>query len=81
MHQIEEIWKDDASLLRKQIELVVTALQLGAYSLPKKILESEKLHYFIIDVLKRDFVRCLDDIRKGLVICYKSQNCAGNCFS
>ena len=65
MHQIEVIWKDDASLLRKQIDLVISALQLGAYSLPKKVLESEKLHHFIMDVLKKDFVRCLDDIRKG----------------
>ena len=52
-------------MLQKQLELVTQILQLGAYSLPRMVLESEKVDAFFNDAIKKDLFRCNDEIRKG----------------
>ena len=45
---------------------VLKILNLGAYSIPAKVLESKKLKIHMIDVMQKDLIRCLREIRQGM---------------
>ena len=47
------------------MDTVIALLQIGAYSLPQKVLANEKLNIHVQDVLKKDLIRCLNEIRQG----------------
>ena len=45
--------------------IVIKLLNLGAYSLPGKVLESKKLGIHMLDVLNKELIKCLKEIRQG----------------
>ena len=47
------------------MDKVIDLLQIGAYSLPQKVLANEKLNVHLQDVLNKDLNRCLNEIRQG----------------
>ena len=63
--KLDNSWIGDQAMLRKQLDLITQILQLGAYSLPKKVLECEKVDRFFNDAIRKDLFRCFGDIRKG----------------
>ena len=67
MGKLDRNWIGNQSVLRKHLELVTQILQLGAYSLPRMVLESEKFNTFFVDAIKKDLFRCNDEIRKGII--------------
>ena len=62
---LDDEWLGDQKMLKKQHELVVQFLVLGAYSLPGLCLLSPKLDMHLRDCLKKELTKCMDDLRKG----------------
>lgn len=65
LEKLDENWIGDHGKLDIQMSLVMDILRMGAYSLPRLVLEDEKLDTHLQDVLKKDLVKCCRDIRKG----------------
>ena len=55
----------DQKSLKLQMEIIIKLLQLGSYSLPKKVIESDVVQTYLLDVLEKDFNQSMDDLRKG----------------
>ena len=62
---LEDEWVGDLSKLKKQKDLVLQLLMLGAYSLPGLCLSSLKLDVHLKDVMHKEMQKCFDDLRKG----------------
>ena len=63
----ETSWLGNPKKFKVQLDRVVETLQLGAYALPKRVLNSEVLKMHLLDCLKKDLNECLEDLRMGLV--------------
>ena len=59
-------WIDDKSCFKEQLDLVIDALRIGAFCLPRQVLESGIIEMHLIDSLQKDFGRCMDALRKGM---------------
>ena len=55
----------DQKTLKPQMEIIVKMLQLGSYSLPKKVIESDVVQTYLFDVLEKDFNESMNALRKG----------------
>ena len=64
--KLDKRWIDNHKVLKLQMDTVISLLQIGAYSLPQKVLTNEKLDVHLQDVLKKDLNRCLNEIRQGI---------------
>ena len=62
---LEDGWLKNHAMFKTQLDKVVRIIQLGAYSTPKMVIESEKLEMHLFDCLKKDLGDCLDGLRKG----------------
>ena len=62
---LSDDWLQDASKLIPQKELLIDALNLGAYSMPGLILKSEKIDLHVRDFMAKDLVGCLDELKRG----------------
>ena len=58
-------WIDDKSCFKEQLDLVIDALRIGAFCLPRQVLESGIIEMHLIDSLQKDLGRCMDALRKG----------------
>ena len=65
---LDDKWLEDQSKLQVQMETVLKLLNLGAYSIPARVLESKKLRNHMFDVMQKDLLRCLREIRQGKMI-------------
>ena len=65
---MDESWIGNESVLVQQMDIVTQILQLGAYAIPAKVLDSEVFELYFLDAIKKDLYRCLSDIRKGIII-------------
>ena len=65
MGSLDEKWIDDRKWNKKQSDIVMDLLLLGAYSLPKLVVTSPMLDLHIRDVMQKDLLKCFDEIRKG----------------
>ena len=65
MEKLDEKWIGDQDKLDLQMALVMDVLRMGAYSLPRLVLEDEKFELHLQDVLEKDLAKCCRDIRKG----------------
>ena len=65
MGSLDENWIDDRKWNKKQSDIVLDLLLLGAYSLPKIVVTSPMLDLHIRDVMQKDLLKCFDEIRKG----------------
>ena len=63
--KLDNRWIDNQKVLKIQMDRVVALLQIGAYALPQKVLANEKLNVHLHDVLKKDLIRCFNEIRQG----------------
>ena len=64
---LEDEWIGDISKFKKQKEMVLQLLMLGAYSLPGLCLSSHKLDMHLKDVLHKEMEKCFADLRKGKI--------------
>ena len=62
---MDDSWIGNDKVLLQQMDIVTQILQLGAYSIPAKVLDSEVFDLYFLDAIKKDLYRCLADIRKG----------------
>ena len=62
---LNDDWIQDAAKLIPQKELLIEALNLGAYAMPNLILKSEKVDEHVRDFMFKDLVRCLDELKRG----------------
>ena len=62
---MDDSWIGNDKVLLQQMDIVTQILQLGAYSIPAKVLDSEVFDLYLLDAIKKDLFRCLADIRKG----------------
>ena len=58
-------WISSDVSLAKQKELVMQALNLGAFSLPNPVLESHEIDVHLRDVMQKEVMRCFENLRKG----------------
>lgn len=63
--ELKQAWIGNDRVFKEQLDKVVELLQLGAYALPKLVLSSEVLEMHLLDVLKKELMNCLEDLRKG----------------
>ena len=64
---LDDKWLKDQTFFKAQLDKVVRIIQLGAYSTPKLVMESEKVEMHLFDCLKKDLMDCLDGLRKGTI--------------
>ena len=62
---LDDDWLQNSAKLIPQKELLIDALNLGAYSLPNLILKSEKVDLHVRDYMHKDLVCCLDELKRG----------------
>ena len=62
---LDDRWLEDQTKLQVQMDTVLKMLNLGAYSIPAKVLDSKKLKVHMFDVMQKDLIRCLREIRQG----------------
>ena len=62
---LDEEWISDGKWNKKQADVVVDLLLLGAYSLPKIVITSPLLDLHIRDVMQKDLIKCFGEIKKG----------------
>ena len=62
---LEQSWIENDQIFYKQKDKITAILNLGAYCLPKMVLESEKVDKHVRDSLKKDLARCMRDLRRG----------------
>ena len=62
---LKDEWLGDMKMFKKQHELVLQLLSLGAYSLPGLCLSSPKLDMHMKDSMQKELAKCMDDLRKG----------------
>ena len=58
-------WIGSDISLAKQKEVIVRALNLGAFSLPKLVLESQVVDLHLRDLMQKEVNRCFENLRKG----------------
>ena len=64
---LDDKWLENDAALDFQLGIVIKLLNLGAYSLPAKVLESKKLEIHLNDVLNKELIKCLKEIRQGKI--------------
>ena len=64
---LDDKWLENDAVLDFQLGIVIKLLNLGAYSLPAKVLESKKLEIHLNDVLNKELIKCLKEIRQGKI--------------
>ena len=47
--------------------MVVEALRIGAYSLPRQVIESNVIQMHLLDAIEKDLGRSMDALRKGTI--------------
>lgn len=62
---LNDDWLGDMKMYKKQHELVIQLLVLGAYSLPGLCLSSVKLDMHLKDNMQKELNKCMSDLRKG----------------
>lgn len=62
---LNDEWFGDMKVFKKQQDLVLQFLSLGAYSLPSLCLSSSKLDMHLKDNMQKELAKCMDDLRKG----------------
>ena len=62
---LDDKWLENDAVLDHQMGIVLKILNLGAYSIPAKVLESKKLAIHLTDVLNKELIKCLKEIRQG----------------
>ena len=65
---LDDKWLENDAVLDHQLGIVIKLLNLGAYSLPAKVLESKKLEIHLNDVLNKELIKCLKEIRQGKIM-------------
>ena len=65
---LDDNWLENDAVLDFQLGVVIKLLNLGAYSLPAKVLESKKLEIHLNDVLNKELIKCLKEIRQGKIM-------------
>ena len=72
MEQLEEAlddkWLENNAVHDAQLSIILKLLNLGAYSIPAKVLESKKVERHLVDVLNKELIKCLKEIRQGKVV-------------
>ena len=63
---LNDEWFGDMEMFKKQQDLVLQFLSLGAYSLPGLCLSSVKLDMHLRDCMQKELSKCMNDLRKGL---------------
>ena len=64
---LDDEWLGDMKMFKKQQELVIQFLVLGAYSLPGLCLSSPKLDMHLRDNIQKELTKCMDQLRKGIL--------------
>ena len=65
---LEDDWIGDMKVYKKQRELVIQMLSLGAYSLPSLCLSSPQLDMHLKDIMQKELNKCMSDLRKGNIV-------------
>ena len=68
---LDQDWIGNDKVFYKQKDKIVAFLNLGAYCLPKLVLESDKIDMHVRDSLKKDLARCMNDLRRGILFHYR----------
>ena len=63
--KLELKWIGDPNYYSEQLDGVVKLLRLGAYSLPKLVINCSPLLMHLGDCLQKDLGRSMDALRKG----------------
>ena len=63
--QFSEAWLNEKGFNQKQKDLCLKALNLGAYSLPKMVIESETVDKHVRDMLRKELLKKFEELRKG----------------
>ena len=58
-------WIGSDISMAKQKEAVIQALNLGAFSLPKLVLDSHLIDMHLRDLMQKEVNRCFENLRKG----------------
>ena len=64
---LDENWISDGKWNKKQADVVIDLLVLGAYSLLKIVVTSPVLDLHIRDVMQKELMKCFNEIRKGKI--------------
>ena len=63
--KLDAAWIGQLGFLKKQKELLLSILRMGAYSLPAAVLDCPQVELHLQDFLQKDLIRCCKEIRLG----------------